>query len=143
MESFEYTGLIFKHSHFILWYNVMIVDIKIYNKVIYNLHVLDSLFLSPLSNCLLKVMIIVSPLFIMNPPCHLLPCGPWNLTMNSLSPPRIVTSCLLSILIQVKDAKIHCFFINNMKNKSFTYNMYHHTIHLKLQMILYIYYQLF
>lgn len=45
----------------------MIVDIKIYNKVIYNLHVLDSLFLSPLSNCLLKVMIIVSPLIIMIP----------------------------------------------------------------------------
>lgn len=110
MESFEYTGLIFTHSHFTLWYNVMIVDIKIYNKVIYNLHVLDRLFLSPLSNCLLKVMIIVSPLFIIIPWCHLLPCGPWNLTMNSLSPPRIVTSCLLSILIQVKDAKIHWFF---------------------------------
>ena len=28
----------------------------------------------------------------------LLPEGPKNLTMNSLSPPRMVTSCLLSIL---------------------------------------------
>lgn len=36
----------------------MIVDIKIYNKVIYNLHVLDSLFLSPLSsndNCVTTI----------------------------------------------------------------------------------------
>lgn len=28
----------------------------------------------------------------------LLPGGPWNLTTNSLSPPRMVTSCLLSML---------------------------------------------
>lgn len=34
---------------------------------------------------------------------YLLPCGPWNLTMNSFSPPRIVTSCLLSILTEVKE----------------------------------------
>ena len=30
--------------------------------------------------------------------CNSLPEGPKNLTINSLSPPRIVTSCLLSIL---------------------------------------------
>lgn len=29
---------------------------------------------------------------------HLLPCGPKNFTTNSLSPPRMVTSCLLSML---------------------------------------------
>lgn len=30
---------------------------------------------------------------------HLLPCGPKNFTTNSLSPLRMVTSCLLSMLL--------------------------------------------
>ena len=35
-----------------------------------------------------------------------LPEGPKNLTMNSLSPPRIVTSCLLSILQRESEINI-------------------------------------
>ena len=50
---------------------------------------LGNLFTIPSSYIILKQLCTIK---------YLLPDGPKNLTMNSLSPPSIVTSCLLSIL---------------------------------------------